>query len=96
MNKQWFVYILSSNSRVLYIGVTNDIDRRLHEHKNHLLDGFTKRYDVTTLVYYEIHNDPQYAIDREKKIKKWNRKKKLELIESMNPKWEDLSGAWER
>ena len=95
MPKTYYVYILSSKRNgTLYIGVTNDLERRLYEHKNHLVKGFTKKYNVNTLVYYEQTNDIQIALQREKQLKKWNRKWKLELIEKINPEWKDLSNNW--
>ena len=92
----YFVYILTSKTRTLYVGMTNDIHRRIHEHKNKHFEGFTSRYDVNELVYFETHATPKEAIDREKQIKKWRREKKIELIECMNPDWDDLSQMWER
>jgi len=74
----------------LYIGVTNDLVKRVYEHKHGLIDGFTKRYNVKNLVYYEIHGDIKEAITREKRLKKWYRKWKIELIEKSNPNWKDL------
>jgi putative endonuclease len=76
----------------LYIGVSNDLVRRVYEHKNGLVDGFTKKYRLHNLVYYESHNDPTGAILREKQMKKWYRHWKIELIEKMNPEWKDLYG----
>ncbi|MEI8123786.1 MAG: GIY-YIG nuclease family protein [bacterium] len=73
------------------MGVTNDLNRRIYEHKNNLVEGFTKKYNVKTLVYYESTNSIESAINREKQFKKWNRKWKLKLIEEKNPVWEDLS-----
>jgi putative endonuclease len=91
LTKQYFVYILASRKNgTLYIGITNDLLKRLYEHKNNLADGFTKKYGVHNLVYYEIHNDASNAITREKQLKKWNRQWKLELIEKTNPAWNDL------
>jgi len=88
---QYYCYILASaRNGTLYTGVTNDLIRRVHEHKTDLVEGFTKRYKVHQLVWYEVHGDIQAAIYREKCIKEWKRKWKLELIESVNPKWEDL------
>ncbi len=72
------------------MGITNNLLKRVYEHKNNLIEGFTKRYDVHTLVYYEVYNDIYDAIGREKHIKKWKRCWKIELIEEFNPKWEDL------
>lgn len=86
----YFVYILSNNSKTLYIGVTNNLERRIYEHKNKLIDGFTKRYNITKLVYYELFGEAALAISREKQLKGWLRKRKIELIESMNPEWKDL------
>ena len=85
------MYILASKRNgTLYVGMTNDIDRRIHEHKNDLNEGFTKRYQVHNLVWYEVHDDVLQAIRREKQLKKWMRPWKLELIEKHNPKWIDL------
>ncbi len=90
-DKHYFVYILASKRNgTLYIGVTNSLIRRVYEHKNDLVEGFTKKYKVHSLVYYEMTNDIKSAIEREKRLKKWNRKWKLELIEKMNPQWNDL------
>ncbi|MFA5863721.1 MAG: GIY-YIG nuclease family protein [Phycisphaerae bacterium] len=87
----YFVYILASQRNgTPYIGVTNDLIRRVEEHKNDLNDGFTKEYGVHRLVYYERHDRIEQAIEREKRLKKWNRKWKLDLIERDNPAWEDL------
>ena len=89
--KSYYVYILASKRNgTLYIGVTNDLIKRIYEHKNDLVEGFTKKYQVHQLVYYEETSDIQSAITREKQMKKWNRKWKLELIESTNPEWKDL------
>ena len=92
---QYYVYILANNQRnVIYTGVTNDLVRRVYEHKNHLDKGsFTSRYNVENLVYYEISSDIESAIEREKQIKGWNRKHKNKLIESKNPNWIDLYGS---
>jgi putative endonuclease len=87
----YYVYIITNwNNKVLYIGVTNNIARRIYEHKNKLVDGFTKKYNVYKLVYLEEMNDVEAAISREKQLKGWNREKKIMLIDSVNPKWEDL------
>ena len=86
-----YVYLLASQRNgTLYVGVTSDLLRRVWQHKNDVRDGFTKEYGVHRLVYYEVHDDIQDAIAREKRIKKWNRSWKLEMIESMNPIWRDL------
>ena len=91
----YYVYILTSwNNRVVYVGVTNNLERRVYEHKNKLIDGFTKRYNINKLVYYDHTTDINAAIEREKQIKGWLRKRKNELIESMNPNWSDLSDSW--
>jgi putative endonuclease len=88
------VYILASGRNgTLYIGVTSDLQKRTWEHKNDLIEGFTKRYSVHRLVYYELHDEMVSAIRREKQIKKWQRDWKLELIEGENPDWDDL---WEK
>ena len=88
----YYVYILSNwNNHVLYIGVTNNIMRRLYEHKNDFVEGFTKKYRVHKLVYYEEYSDVKDAIQREKQLKKWNRIKKENLIQQLNPTWKDLS-----
>ena len=88
---QYYVYILTNwNNRVLYVGMTNNLIRRLYEHQNELADGFTKRYHIHKLVYYEMTSDVYTAISREKQIKGWKREKKDELIQSKNPRWMDL------
>jgi putative endonuclease len=92
MNKQFFIYIMTNkNNSVLYAGVTNDLKRRVYEHKNKLAEGFTKKYNIDKLVFYEIYNDVNEAIAREKQIKGGSRPKKIKLIEEMNHKWSDLS-----
>ena len=88
----YFVYILSNwDDSVLYIGVTSNLPRRLHEHQNGLADGFTKKYNVHKLVYYEHTSDVYSALSREKQLKKWGRAKKIALIQKMNPRWLDLT-----
>ena len=87
---QYYVYLMANESRMLYTGVTNDLARRAWEHKQKLLSGFTKRYNLTRLVYYEVTPDVRAAIAREKQIKGWLRRKKVALVESMNPEWRDL------
>ncbi len=94
MNKTYFVYILASKSRRLYVGVTNDLERRLYEHKHKLVEGFTKLYNIDRLVFFEATSEVISAIAREKEIKKWRREKKIALIEAENPLWDDLSDAW--
>jgi len=91
MMKQDYVYILSSYSRVLYIGVTSDLDRRVSEHKQKSMAGFTSRYNIDRLVYVEMFGEIFDALAREKQLKKWSRVKKEKLIECMNPQWNDLS-----
>jgi putative endonuclease len=89
--KQYYVYLLTNfTNKVLYVGVTNDLKRRVYEHKNGLVDGFTRRYHVKKLVYYEIGQDIEGVILREKQIKAGSRKKKDELVGRMNPDWNDL------
>jgi len=88
----YYVYILASKRNgTLYVGVTNNLERRVYEHKMHLVSGFTDKYNVTLLVWYKTTTDISSAIKREKDIKKWNRAWKLRLIEEENPEWEDLS-----
>ena len=89
--KDYYVYILSNtNNQVLYTGVTNHLIRRVYEHKNHAVDGFTQKYNVTKLVYFEQGSDVEAAIAREKQIKRWRREKKNYLINQFNPDWRDL------
>jgi putative endonuclease len=91
-NKQYYVYILTNkNNNVLYIGVTNNLIRRIYEHKNKLVDGFTKKYNLTKLVYYEVTNNAGSAIQREKQLKNWHRQWKINVINEFNPTWKDLS-----
>jgi len=91
MERMPCVYILSSKKNgTLYIGVTSDLVKRIWEHKNNVVDGFTKKYNVHNLVWYEIHEEMDSAIQREKQIKKWNRQWKLQLINEFNPEWRDL------
>ncbi|MFH1867206.1 MAG: GIY-YIG nuclease family protein [Patescibacteria group bacterium] len=91
MNKSYYVYILASRRNgTLYIGVTNNLERRVYEHKHNIIPGFTSKYGVYHLVYYEESSDVQSALKREKQLKKWNRVWKLKLIEQSNPSWRDL------
>ena len=93
----YYVYILSNwNNQVIYIGVTNNLERRIYEHKNKLIDGFTKEYNIDKLVYFEETTDVKAAIEREKQLKGWKREKKNILIKSLNPEWNDLSSSWYR
>ena len=90
----YYVYILTNwDDSVLYIGVTSNLTKRLYEHRNHLADGFTKRYNVHKLVYFEQTTDVNSAIAREKQLKGWTRKKKIDMISKTNPEWIDLSAT---
>ncbi len=91
---EYYVYIMSNKSRMLYTGVTNNLERRVHEHKMKLIPGFTSRYNLNKLVFYESTDDITVAIEREKEIKGWVRRKKTALINSLNPEWRDLSEEW--
>jgi len=91
MPEHYYVYIMTNKyNTVLYTGVTNDLIRRVYEHKNKLVEGFTAKYNLTKLVYYEISKDVKEAINREKQIKGWKREKKEKLIKGFNPDWKDL------
>jgi len=92
--REYYVYIMSNVARTLYIGVTSDLERRVYEHKEGLCPGFTSKYKLTRLVYFEATSDVHAAITREKQIKGWLRQRKLALVESLNPEWNDLSLAW--
>jgi len=92
--KTYYVYIMASQSGTLYIGMTNDIQTRVYPHKNHMIPGFTDKYNVDQLVYVETTSDPVSAIRREKQLKKWGREKKVVLVDSQNPDWKDLSEGW--
>ena len=94
VSKTYYVYIMSNQSRTLYIGLTNNIQRRVREHKDGLVEGFTLRYKINALVYIESFGDIDSAITREKQIKRWSREKKLHLINQENPDWHDLSDGW--
>ena len=89
-----YVYILSSQTRVLYVGMTNDLQRRMYEHKSKAVEGFTAKYNVNQLVYYEQVADVSTAVRRETQLKGWTRAKKISFIEQMNPHWFDLSDRW--
>ena len=91
MSRTYCVYILASRSRILYTGVTNNVQRRMAEHREGLVPGFTTRYRIFRLVHFEVFGDIRYAIAREKEIKGWRREKKIWLIERHNPMWQDLS-----
>jgi putative endonuclease len=94
MGKEYYVYIMTNTSRTLYRGVTNNLARRVYEHKNKLIPGFTSKYKIKILVYYEVASNAQAALAREKQVKGWLRAKKIALIESINPQWKDLSQKW--
>ena len=95
--KQFYVYVMTNGPKaaILYTGITGNLPRRVWQHKNKLIAGFTSRYNLTRLVYYEQFFYPDAAIDREKEIKGWRRSKKLKLIETMNPAWNDLASDWQ-
>jgi putative endonuclease len=92
--KSYYVYIVANQSRTLYVGLTNDIKKRVYQHKAGLIEGFTKHYNIGTLVYIDSFTDVNSAIAREKQIKRWRREKKLWLIAQDNPDWRDLSDGW--
>ncbi|MBU1032657.1 MAG: GIY-YIG nuclease family protein [Patescibacteria group bacterium] len=92
--RSYYVYIMTNQSRNLYIGVTNNLESRVFDHKENKIEGFTKRYNINQLVYFGEYNDVTLAIEREKQLKGWTRKKKIYLIEQTNPNWDDLSEAW--
>ncbi len=92
--REYYVYILTNGARTLYIGVTNDLTRRVYEHKQKPLDGFTKKYNITYLVYYETTSDVEVARAREKQLKGWRRDRKIALIEASNPQWKDITLEW--
>jgi len=94
LTRTYYVYIMTNNSRTLYTGVTNNLERRVYEHKKGSVRGFTKKYNIDQLVYYDSCPDVVEAIRREKQIKGWLREKKINLIESINPEWSDLSKGW--
>jgi len=94
MPHTYYVYILTNTSRTLYVGVTNNLERRVYEHRMKRVPGFTKDYNVTILVDIESFATPGVAIAREKQLKNWTRAKKIRLIESLNPTWEDLAAEW--
>lgn len=91
MDKQFYVYILRSYSGVFYTGVTSNLTKRLYEHKSKTVAGFTSKYNINILVYYELYKDPETAITREKQIKNWNRKKKINLIVIENPEFKEIT-----
>jgi len=91
---EYYIYVMTNHWHTLYVGVTNNLVLRVYEHKQKLIPGFTARYNLTRLAYFETTDDAGAAIAREKQIKGWLRRKKIALIESLNPQWEDLSLAW--
>ena len=94
MARQYYVYIMTNRSRTLYVGVTNDLERRVYEHKSGISEGFAKRYRIDRLVYFEATSNVEGAISKEKEIKSWRRSKKIDLIEEANLGWKDLSQGW--
>ena len=94
MTRQYYVYIMTNRSRTLYVGVTNDLERRVYEHKSESVEGFTKRYRMNRLIYFDVTSNVEGAITREKVIKGWRRSKKIDLMEQTNPGWKDLSDGW--
>jgi putative endonuclease len=93
--RQYYVYIMASRTKTLYVGMTNDLERRVYEHKHRLTEGFSSKYNVSRLVYFEATGDVEAAIRRERQIKGWRRAKKIALIGSVNPEWDDLSDGWQ-
>lgn len=93
LRRQFFVYIIASRSKAIYIGVTNNLERRIQEHKSALTSGFAARYHIVRLIYFEEFQDVRDAIAREKQLKAWRREKKINLIEAMNPEWLDLAAC---
>ena len=93
-NYQYYVYYSNKKDGVIYIGVTNDLERRMFEHKNKLVKSFSSKYNLDKLVYFEQYSSVNEAIKREKKLKKWNRQWKIDLIKKDNPKWNDLAKRW--
>jgi len=94
MYRCFYVYIMSSVSGTLYIGMTSDLKRRVWEHKEHIIDGFTDKYNVDRLLYFERFQNAETAIKREKQLKGWRREKKIKLIDSSNCRWDDLADGW--
>ncbi len=95
MTKNYYIYLLTNwNNKVMYVGMTNNLERRVYEHKQKLIKGFTSKYNIHKLVYFEQFSNAQDAIAREKQIKKWRREKKNNLVMTLNPEWKDLSLEW--
>ena len=93
-HSRYYVYIMTNSTRRLYVGVTNDLERRVYQHKHKLIEGHTTKYNITWLAHYEETSDVRAALEREKQIKSWRRSKKIQLIESTNPRWKDLAQNW--
>jgi len=93
--RQYYVYIMASRTKTLYVGMTNDLERRAYEHKHRVMKGFSSKYNVSRLVYFETIGDVAAAIRRERQIKGWRRARKIALVESANPEWDDLSDGWQ-
>jgi putative endonuclease len=94
VRKHYYVYIMASRTKTLYTGITNNLERRVDEHRSGVYGGFTSKYRIGRLVYYEAMTNAWEALQREKQIKSWRRSKKIEMIESTNPEWDDLSATW--
>jgi putative endonuclease len=95
IDRIYYVYLITNwNNKVMYVGVTNNLERRIYEHRNKLVKGLTEKYNVNKLVYFEETQDVASAINREKEIKKWRREKKDQLVNRINPTWKDLSSGW--
>jgi putative endonuclease len=92
--KTYYIYIMTNRSGTLYVGMTNDLVKRVYQHKKKMVEGFTQRYNIDRLVYFEETNDVRVAQERERQLKGWLRLKKLDLIKGMNPEWKDLSDGW--
>ena len=92
--KTYYVYIVTNRSRTLYTGVTSDLQKRVYQHKHKMASGFTSKYNIGRVVYFESYTDVRVALAREKQMKGWLRAKKIALIEADNPEWEDLSAGW--
>lgn len=92
--RQYFVYIMTNGVGAIFVGMTNDLVLRIHQHKEKLVEGFTKKNSITLLVYYEATNDIVAAISREKQLKRWSNRQKIALVEATNPQWSDLSADW--
>ena len=96
MSNRYFVYIMTNRSGTLYVGVTNDLQRRVAQHRTKVIPGFSSKYNIDRLVYFEETEDVRRALEREKQIKGWVRSKKVDLIERSNPQWSDLAHDWDK